>query len=102
MGQYPISELPRNGYIDGMSDASEKECALRRLEKSLAAVATFARIREELLLKRMATPLGPQRERIDQMVNLNQQTLRSLQQSLAIAEDTLARDNSASSSYASG
>jgi hypothetical protein len=78
-----------------MTEVSEKERALRRLEESLAAVATFARIREELLLKRMATPLGPQRERIDQMVSLNQETLRNLKQSLTIAEDTLARENSA-------
>ena len=78
--------------------SSRKERARTRLEEALAAVATFARIREELLLIQLTTPLGPKRERIDQMIALNQKTLNALRQSLTIAEDTLARESASVSS----
>jgi len=72
---------------------SNKERARHRLEKSLAAVATFARIREELLLMRMVAPLGPKRDRIEQMISLNQETLKALSRSVTIAKAALTPEN---------
>jgi hypothetical protein len=72
---------------------SKKERARTRLEETLAAVATFARIREELLLIQLTTPLGPRRERIDRMISLNQQTLNTLRRSLTIAEESFSRES---------
>jgi hypothetical protein len=72
---------------------SKKERARTRIEETLAAVATFARIREELLLIQLTTPLGPRRERIDRMISLNQQTLNTLRRSLTIAEESFSRES---------
>jgi hypothetical protein len=72
---------------------SKKERARTRLEETLAAVATFARIREELLLIQLTTPLGPRRDRIDRMISLNQQTLNTLRRSLTIAEESFGEES---------
>jgi hypothetical protein len=65
--------------------------AERRLEKSVEAVATFARIGEEFLAIRAATAPGPARDRIDRMIQLNQETLAAVKRSLIISESDLAR-----------
>jgi hypothetical protein len=54
---------------------AEKDAAVRRLQQALETVATFARIREELLLIQKTTPLGRPRERIDNVIRLNRETL---------------------------
>ena len=62
-----------------------------RLERSLEAIATFARIGEEFLALRAATPPGPDRDRIDRMIKLNQDTLAAVNRSLMITEGDIAR-----------
>lgn len=54
-------------------------------------MATFARIGEEFLLIRASTPEGPDRERIDRLIQLNRETLAVMKRSLVISEDELAR-----------
>jgi hypothetical protein len=67
------------------------ERAEQRIEKSLVAMATFARIGEELLTMRAATAAGAAMERLDRMIQLNRATHAAIKRSLIIAEGDLAR-----------
>jgi hypothetical protein len=74
---------------------SEKDTAVRRLQQALEAVATFARIREQLLLRQKTTPIGRPREQIDNMIRLNRETLDAARMSLSLAEADVLRKSSA-------
>ena len=78
-----------------MVTEAERDNAIRRLQKALEAIATFARIREELLLAEKTTPLGRPRERINDMIRLNRETLDAARKSLSIAEADVFRKSSA-------
>jgi hypothetical protein len=67
------------------------ERAEQRIEKSLVAMATFARIGEELLAMRAATAAGAAMERLERMIQLNRDTHAAVKRSLMIAEGDLAR-----------
>ena len=69
-----------------MVGQTKKDRAVRRVQKALNGVANLARIREELLLMRATAPLGRMRERIEQLIRLNQETLDGMRKSLLIAE----------------
>ena len=75
-----------------MANESKRESAARRVKKGLAALATFARIREELILKRMETPAGLLRERLEQSLRLNQETMCEVKKALWLAEDDLLKE----------
>jgi hypothetical protein len=75
-----------------MTNECGKDRALRRVKTGLAALATFARIREELILKRMTTPAGASRECLEQMLRLNQETMDEARKGLWRAEDDLLRE----------
>jgi hypothetical protein len=72
-----------------MADEVKKDRAIRRVQKALNGVATLARIREELFLMRATAPLGKSRERIEQLIRLNHETLEGVKKSLTMAEADL-------------
>ena len=72
-----------------MVGQTEKDRAIRRVQKALNGVATLARIREELLLMRTTAPPGKARERIERLIRLNQNTLEGMRKNLLIAEAEL-------------
>jgi len=72
-------------------DESPSDRAAQRLAKSLEAVATFVKIGEELVAIRAATPEGPDRERLDRIIQLNRDTLAVVKRSLTISENDVAR-----------
>jgi hypothetical protein len=61
----------------------------RRVEHCQEAIATFARIQEELLAIRKASALGLARARVDAVLKLNRETTAVLRRSLVIAENDL-------------
>ena len=65
--------------------------AVRRLEKSLEAVATFARIGEELIAMRVSTAPGVALERLERMIQLNRETLAAVKRNMILSEDDLGR-----------
>jgi hypothetical protein len=71
---------------------TKKARAIRELKKALASMATFARIREELFLLRVTTPEGQRRERLEQMIRLNQETMDATKKILVRAEDAFQRE----------
>ena len=75
-----------------MANESKKDNAVRRVKQGLAALATFARIREELILKRMTTPAGVARELLEQSLRLNQETMDETRKILWRAEDDLLKE----------
>ena len=75
-----------------MEGENKRERITRELKNSLAAMATFARIREELFLMRMTTPAGERRERLEQMIRLNEETVNETRKILGRAEDAFQRE----------
>lgn len=75
-----------------MANESKKESTVRRVKQGLAALATFARIREELILKRLTIPAGEPSERLEQSLRLNQETMVEVRKALWIAEDDLLKE----------
>lgn len=67
------------------------ERAEQRIERSLAAVATFARIGEDFIAMRAATAAGVAMERLERVIQLNRETHPVVKRSLLIAEGDLAR-----------
>jgi hypothetical protein len=70
-----------------MNYQTKKERTIRQLKQALAAAATFARIREELLLMRITTPHGERREQLERMIRLNEETIYVTRKVLVRAED---------------
>lgn len=75
-----------------MLNESKKENTVRRVKQGLTAVATFARIREELILKRITTPAGDPRERLELSLRLNQETMDEVKKILWQAEADLLKE----------
>jgi hypothetical protein len=75
-----------------MANETKREIAVRRVQKGLAALATYARIREELILKRVTTPLGVSRTRLEESLLLNQALADETKIGLRRAEDELLRE----------
>jgi hypothetical protein len=63
-----------------------------RIEKSEQAAATFARIGEEFKAMRKDTAAGPARDRLDRLIELNDQTAAVVRRTLAINERDLGRE----------
>jgi hypothetical protein len=83
------------GEQDYAGDVPEKSRTDRihdRIEKSETAAATFARIGEEFKSMRNATPSGPERDRLDRLIDLNTQTAAVIRRTLAINERDLGRE----------
>jgi hypothetical protein len=74
-----------------MSTAERIAVLRQRAERCQEAVATFMRIREELLVMRKDSAIGVARDRIDGMIKLNQETLEAIKRGLTIAEGELRR-----------
>jgi hypothetical protein len=75
-----------------MTDESKKESAVRRVKAGLITLGTFARIREELILKRLTTAAGKPTEQLEQLIRLNEQTMDETKKILLRAEDDLLRE----------
>ena len=74
-----------------MPDAAKMGRLERRVERSQAAVESFARIGEEFTSIRTHTAEGAARDRIDGLMQLNRDTLAAVQHSLRLAEEELER-----------
>jgi hypothetical protein len=72
-----------------MADESKRESSVRRVRTGLASLATYARIREELILKRLTTPAGRQTELLEESLRINKETMEATRKSLWAAEDDL-------------
>lgn len=76
-----------------MAGQTKQDRAVRRVQKTLNGVASLARIREELLLMQATAPLGKTRERIEELIRLNQETLEGMRKSLSSAEAELLQEH---------
>ena len=70
-----------------MAKETKKDNAARRVKKGFEALATFARIREELLLKQATIPAGRQRDRLEKLLRVNEETMVEMRKVLWRAED---------------
>jgi hypothetical protein len=84
-----------------MADENKKEAAIRRIGEALAALATYARVREELILMRTTIPLGVARDKLEQLIRLNQETATEIRKRLMHAEDDLHKESAATISHSS-
>jgi hypothetical protein len=62
-----------------------------RMDKSLEAIATFARIGEEFKMLRKAAATSGERERVDQLIKLNTDTMAAVKRGLMLTEDDIGR-----------
>jgi hypothetical protein len=63
-----------------------------RMEKSLEAIATFARIGEEFRMLRNAATTAGERERVDQLIKLNTDTMAAVKRGLMLTEEDIGRN----------
>ncbi len=75
-----------------MPDESKKESAVRRIRIGLKTLATFARLREELILKRLSMPPGVGSERLEELIRINEETMTETRKILWRAEDELLKE----------
>jgi hypothetical protein len=75
-----------------MPDETKRESAARRIKVGLISLAACARVREELILKRLTTPSGEQSERLEDLLHVNEVSMDETRKSLWQAEDDLLRE----------
>jgi hypothetical protein len=76
-----------------MAHDTKKENAERRVQQGLAALATFARIREDLIVLRETTLGGGEFDKLSkQLLRLNEATMEELRKIVQRDEDDLLRE----------
>jgi hypothetical protein len=74
-----------------MDGTASQEKIHERIEKSQAAIARFARMSAEYRQMQKDLPVGPARQRIDDLIKLNDDTAALLHRGLLITEGDLSR-----------
>ena len=75
-----------------MLDETKKEDAVLRVRQRLTALAAFARVREELILKRLTTVQGEQIALLEESLRLNKDMMEETRKALWRAEDDLLKE----------
>lgn len=72
-------------------DSRKNQDMHARMEKSMAAIASFARIAEDFKIIRKAAATTEARDRIDRLIKLNQETMDAVKRGLLVNEHDFGR-----------